>query len=114
MILGSVVLGFSMAMAARPEALKFIGEPPNSFLLFGSFLLPYSLLRPKYIYLPFFLLLVVASVILVNSAVKIRTHYAELEMPSGDLAVFLIGLSLVTCALQPFAVIAARLCRSAV
>ena len=109
MILGSMIPDLPMEMVpSRPDAMKLIGEPPSSFLLFGWFLLPYSVARPKWLFFPIVVALTFASAVLVISASGIFSFYSARELPAGDSTLFLIGLSLCTCALQPVAVITTR------
>jgi hypothetical protein len=111
-ILGSLIPDLPMEMApARPHAMKLIGEPPSSFLLFGWFLLPYSLAKSKWFFWPFALALTIASAVSVISASEIFSFYRARQLPAGDPTLGLIGLSLGTCILQPVAVITARWCR---
>lgn len=109
MIMASLIPELPMEMApSKPDAIRFISEPPNSLLLFGWFLLPYLLFKANWIYFPFLMALVIASGILVISAIKIYAFHASITSISGDPTLFLIGLSLFTSALQPISVIVWR------
>lgn len=115
MISVSFILWPPLEMApARPDALRLIAEPPRSLLLFGWFLLPYSLLKSRWIFVPAALALVIASSVLSMSIANIFSFYHARDLPPGDSILFRIGLSLITCAMQPVAVIARRIGNSLV
>ncbi len=95
--------------SAHPPEQYFISRWPNGILLFGWFLFPYSRLRNRLLWISSFACLVVASGILVHSALAIFTFYYELVSASRQDTLFIIQLSLLTCFSQPLAVLGARL-----
>jgi len=95
-----------------PEAELFISRWPMVLYLFGWFLIPYYSVRPTVIWMVLFLPLIVASSILVKSGVSIYEHYQALPTSDQSLTLFLITLSIITCAMQPIAVGVSRAFRS--
>ena len=114
MILGSPFAVASSFWMGWPDAQLFISRWHNALLLFGWFLVPYSRIRPRLLWGLFFVVLLVASMILVGSAVLIYRFYSGLYVePAWSPAqrqetLFLISLSLFACACQPLAVCAVR------
>jgi hypothetical protein len=110
MILGSPFADFRFDWP--PPAELFISRSPMALYLFGWFLLPYFFVRPKSLWWILFLPLLVASAILVKSGVEIFVFYSARATPGRPVTLFLITLSVVTCAVQPIAVGLSRYFRS--
>jgi hypothetical protein len=109
MIIGSPLSGF--VFHVQPDAEVFISRWPTALYLFGWFLLPYSLVRPKAAWGVLFLGLIVASAILVESAISIFKFYGARQSSGRETALFLISLSAFACVVQPLSVVLARYLR---
>ena len=110
MILGSPFADFRFDWP--PSAELFISRSPMALYLFGWFLLPYYLARPKILWWILFLSLLVASAILVKSGAEIFAFYSAREAPGRPVILFLISLAVATCVMQPIAVGLSRYFRS--
>ena len=102
MILGSLLPDFGFG--SPPNAQLFISRWPMALYLFVWFLLPFFKLRSNVLFCLAFCGLVAASVVLVKSGFSIFASYSSLPTANQPTTLFLIGLSVVTCATQPLAV----------
>ena len=92
----------------RREEQLFSTFPYTAFL-YGPFLVPFSLLRPLWLWVPAFSAVTIAAMALGFLTFRIFGFYYHGHAPDRSLTLFFISLLGVTGLLQPLAVLAARL-----